>query len=88
MTRKGYYGEYGGQFVPELLMPAINEVTEAFNKYKEDPAFKSELKDLFDNYANRPSMLYYAKNMSEDLGGAQIYLKREDLNHTGAHKIN
>ncbi|GEK66167.1 tryptophan synthase beta chain [Leuconostoc mesenteroides subsp. sake] len=88
MTRKGYYGEYGGQFVPELLMPAINEVTEEFNKYKEDPAFKSELKDLFDNYANRPSMLYYAKNMSEDLGGAQIYLKREDLNHTGAHKIN
>ncbi|MFP1610180.1 tryptophan synthase subunit beta [Leuconostoc suionicum] len=88
MTKKGYYGEYGGQFVPELLMPAINEVTDAFNKYKEDPAFKSELKDLFDNYANRPSMLYYAKNMSEDLGGAQIYLKREDLNHTGAHKIN
>jgi len=88
MTKKGYYGEYGGQFVPELLMPAINEVTEAFNKYKEDPIFNNELKDLFDNYANRPSMLYYARNMSKDLGGAQIYLKREDLNHTGAHKIN
>lgn len=88
MTKKGYYGEYGGQFVPELLMPAINEVTEAFNKYKEDPIFNHELKDLFDNYANRPSMLYYARNMSKDLGGAQIYLKREDLNHTGAHKIN
>jgi len=88
MTKKGYYGEYGGQFVPELLMPAINEVTEAFNKYKEDPIFNHELKDIFDNYANRPSMLYYARNMSKDLGGAQIYLKREDLNHTGAHKIN
>lgn len=88
MTKKGYYGEYGGQFVPELLMPAINEVTEAFNKYKEDPIFNHELKDLFDNYANRPSMLYYARNMSNDLSGAQIYLKREDLNHTGAHKIN
>lgn len=88
MTKKGYYGEYGGQFVPELLMPAINEVTESFNKYKEDPIFNNELKDLFDNYANRPSMLYYARNMSKDLGGAQIYLKREDLNHTGAHKIN
>ena len=88
MTKKGYYGEYGGQFIPELLMPAINEVTEAFNKYKEDPIFNNELKDLFDNYANRPSMLYYARNMSNDLSGAQIYLKREDLNHTGAHKIN
>lgn len=88
MTKKGYYGEYGGQFVPELLMPAINEVTESFNRYKEDPIFNNELKDLFDNYANRPSMLYYARNMSKDLGGAQIYLKREDLNHTGAHKIN
>lgn len=88
MTKKGYYGEYGGPFVPELLMPAINEVTEAFNKYKEDPIFNNELKDLFDNYANRPSMLYYARNMSNDLSGAQIYLKREDLNHTGAHKIN
>lgn len=88
MTKKGYYGEYGGQFVPELLMPAINEITESFNKYKEDPIFNNELKDLFDNYANRPSMLYYARNMSKDLGGAQIYLKREDLNHTGAHKIN
>lgn len=88
MTKKGYYGEYGGQFIPELLMPAINEVTESFNKYKEDPIFNNELKDLFDNYANRPSMLYYARNMSKDLGGAQIYLKREDLNHTGAHKIN
>lgn len=88
MTKKGYYGEYGGQFIPELLMPAINEVTKSFNKYKEDPIFNNELKDLFDNYANRPSMLYYARNMSEDLGGAQIYLKREDLNHTGAHKIN
>jgi len=87
-SKKGYYGEYGGQFIPELLMPAVNAVAEAFNHYKEDPIFKAELKNLFDNYANRPSLLYHAKNMSKDLGGAQIYFKREDLNHTGAHKIN
>ncbi len=69
-------------------MPAVNAVAEAFNHSKEDPIFKAELKNLFDNYANRPSLLYHAKNMSKDLGGAQIYFKREDLNHTGAHKIN
>lgn len=86
--KKGYYGNYGGQFVPELLMPAVTAVAEAFDLYREDPAFKKELTDLFDNYANRPSLLYYAKNMSKQLGGAQIYFKREDLNHTGAHKIN
>lgn len=88
MIKKGYYGEYGGQFIPELLMPAVSAVADAFNHYKDDAAFKDELKDLFDNYANRPSLLYHAKNMSKDLGGAQIYFKREDLNHTGAHKIN
>lgn len=88
MTKKGYYGEYGGQFIPELLMPTVNDVADAFNHYKDDADFKSELKDLFDNYANRPSLLYHAKNMSKELGGAQIYFKREDLNHTGAHKIN
>ncbi|MCM0599245.1 tryptophan synthase subunit beta [Periweissella fabalis] len=83
-----YFGQYGGQFIPELLMPAVTEVADAFHHYQHDAAFQAELKDLFINYANRPSLLYHAKNMSADLGGAQIYLKREDLNHTGAHKIN
>lgn len=88
VAKPGYYGQYGGQFVPELLMPAVTAVAEAFAFYRDEPTFKKELTDLFDNYANRPSLLYYAKNMSEQLGGAQIYFKREDLNHTGAHKIN
>lgn len=83
-----YFGQYGGQFIPELLMPAVTEVADAFHHYQHDAAFQAELKDLLINYANRPSLLYHAKNMSADLGGAQIYLKREDLNHTGAHKIN
>lgn len=87
-NKRGYYGQYGGQFIPELLMPAVEAVADAFNHYKNDPQFKAELQDLFDNYANRPSLLYHAKRMSDDLGGAQIYFKREDLNHTGAHKIN
>lgn len=87
-NKRGYYGQYGGQFIPELLMPAVEAVADAFNNYKNDPQFKAELQDLFDNYANRPSLLYHAKRMSDDLGGAQIYFKREDLNHTGAHKIN
>lgn len=87
-NKRGYYGQYGGQFIPELLMPAVEAVADAFNHYKNDPQFKAELQDLFDNYANRPSLLYHAKCMSDDLGGAQIYFKREDLNHTGAHKIN
>ncbi|MDF7638629.1 tryptophan synthase subunit beta [Lactobacillus sp. ESL0791] len=85
----GRYGEvYGGQYVPEALMPELEKVTKVFNELKDDPAFNREFNDLLQNYANRPSLLYYAKNMTEDLGGAQIYLKREDLNHTGAHKIN
>ncbi|CAK8053879.1 tryptophan synthase subunit beta [Eupransor demetentiae] len=87
-NKEAYFGEYGGQFIPELLMPAVTEVAEAFHHYKEDPEFQAELHKLFTDYANRPSRLYHAKNMSDDLGGAQIYLKREDLNHTGAHKIN
>lgn len=86
--KAGYYGQYGGQFVPELLMPAVNAVAEAFATYRHDPDFKAELQALLVDYANRPSLLYHAKNMSAELGGAQIYLKREDLNHTGAHKIN
>ena len=85
---KGRYGEYGGQYVPETLMNAVHEVEEAYEKYKNDPEFNAELQDLFNNYAGRPSRLYFAKKMTEDLGGAKIYLKREDLNHTGAHKIN
>ena len=84
----GRFGEYGGQYIPETLMNAVNELEEAYNKYKNDPEFKREFKDLLVNYAGRPSLLYEAKKMSEDIGGAKIYLKREDLNHTGAHKIN
>ena len=84
----GRFGEYGGQYIPETLMNAVNELEEAYNKYKNDPEFKREFKDLLVNYAGRPSLLYEAKKMTEDLGGAKIYLKREDLNHTGAHKIN
>ena len=85
---KGRYGDFGGQYVPETLMNAVNELEEAYNKYSKDPEFIKELDDLYKQYAGRPSILYYAKNMTEDLGGAKIYLKREDLNHTGSHKIN
>ena len=85
---KGRFGEFGGQYVPETLMNAVNEVEEAYNHYKDDPEFQAELDDLLKNYAGRPSLLYEAKKMTRDLGGAKIYLKREDLNHTGAHKIN
>jgi tryptophan synthase beta chain len=84
----GRYGEYGGQYVPETLMPAVHELTEAYEKYKNDPEFNRELTDLLEKYAGRPSLLYYADKMTKDLGGAKIYLKREDLNHTGSHKIN
>ncbi len=84
----GRFGEYGGRYIPETLMNAVIELEEAYNHYKNDPAFNAELKELFDEYAGRPSRLYFAKKMTEDLGGAKIYLKREDLNHTGAHKIN
>ena len=85
---KGRFGIHGVQYVPETLMNAINELEEAYEHYKNDPEFNRELDDLLKNYAGRPSLLYYAKRMTEDLGGAKIYLKREDLNHTGAHKIN
>jgi len=85
---KGKFGIHGGQYVPEALMNALKELEEAYNFYKNDPQFIQELNELFTDYANRPSRLYFAKKMTEYLGGAKIYLKREDLNHTGAHKIN
>lgn len=85
---EGRFGIHGGQYMPETLMNAVIELEEAYAYYKNDPDFQAELTDLLNNYANRPSLLYYAKKMTEDLGGAKIYLKREDLNHTGAHKIN
>lgn len=88
MNKVGRFGEFGGQYVPETVMNAVHELEEAYDKYKDDPDFKAELTDLYVNYANRPSMLYFAKHMTEDLGGAKVYIKREDLNHTGAHKIN
>ena len=87
-TSRGRFGIHGGQYIPETLMNAVIELEEAYNHYKDDPQFQAELNDLLNNYAGRPSRLYYAKKMTEDLGGAKIYLKREDLNHTGAHKIN
>lgn len=84
----GRFGVHGGQYVPETLMNAIIELEEAYNHYKADPDFQRELAQLLNDYAGRPSRLYYAEKMTRDLGGAKIYLKREDLNHTGAHKIN
>lgn len=87
-TSKGRFGIHGGQYIPETLMNAIIELDEAYIHFKDDPEFKAELQKLLNDYAGRPSRLYYARRMSEDLGGAKIYLKREDLNHTGAHKIN
>ena len=85
---RGRFGEHGGQYIPETLMNAVIELEEAYNRYKDDADFQSELTALLNDYAGRPSRLYFAKRMTEDLGGAKIYLKREDLNHTGAHKIN
>lgn len=86
--RAGNFGVHGGQYIPETLMNAVIELEEAYKRYKDDPKFNAELTELLNEYAGRPSRLYYAKHMTEDLGGAKIYLKREDLNHTGAHKIN
>lgn len=84
----GKYGEFGGQYVPETLMNEIINLEKSYEFYKNDEKFKNELNALLKNYAGRPSLLYFAKNMTKDLGGAKIYLKREDLNHTGSHKIN
>lgn len=88
MMTKGRYGIHGGQYIPETLMHAVIELEKAYEYYKNDPQFNKELQELFHEYANRPSLLYYAEKMTKDLGGAKIYLKREDLNHTGSHKIN
>lgn len=85
---KGRFGDFGGQYIPETLMNAVIELEEAYERLRDDPDFKKELNRLGEEYAGRPSLLYYAEKMTKDLGGAKIYLKREDLNHTGSHKIN
>lgn len=87
-NQNGRFGIHGGQYIPGTLMNAVIELEAAYNRYKDDPEFNAELQTLFNEYAGRPSRLYYAEKMTKDLGGAKIYLKREDLNHTGAHKIN
>ena len=87
-NKKGRFGIHGGQYMPETLMNAVIELEEAYNHYKNDAEFNKELSTLFNEYAGRPSRLYFAEKMTKDLNGAKIYLKREDLNHTGAHKIN
>ena len=87
-NKAGRFGIHGGQYIPETLMNAVNELERAYNFYRNDSDFNTELTRLFNDYAGRPSRLYYAERMTNDLGGAKIYLKREDLNHTGAHKIN
>ena len=87
-NQKGRFGTHGGQYIPETLMNAVIELEAAYEYYKNDPEFNRELTELFNEYAGRPSRLYYAEKMTKALGGAKIYLKREDLNHTGAHKIN
>lgn len=88
MSKIGRFVEFGGQYIPETVMTAVHELEKAYDKYKDDPEFNKELQELYHNYAGRPSMLYYAEKMTKDLGGAKIYIKREDLNHTGSHKIN
>ena len=85
---KGRFGEYGGQYIPETLMNELINLEEKYEYYKKDKEFNDELNELLNKYAGRPSLLYYAEKMTKDLGGAKINLKREDLNHTGSHKIN
>lgn len=84
----GHFGQFGGRYVPEMLIPALQELTAEYEKAKKDPEFEKDLMDLYSNYAGRPTPLYFAKNLTEKLGGAQIYIKNEGLNHTGAHKMN
>ena len=88
MSKIGRFGEFGGQYVPETVMAAVQELQAAYEHYREDPDFRKELHGYYRDYAGRPSMLYYAQKMTRDLGGAAVYIKREDLNHTGSHKIN
>ena len=88
MSKIGRFGEIGGQYVPETVMAAVQELQAAYEHYREDPDFRKELHGYYRDYAGRPSMLYYAQKMTRDLGGAAVYIKREDLNHTGSHKIN
>ena len=88
MTKTGRFGKYGGQYVPEIVMPALNELEAAYKKYKEDPDFQKEFRFYLQEYAGRPTRLYYAEKLSKYYGKAKIFLKREDLLHTGAHKIN
>ncbi len=85
---KGFFGEYGGSFIPPELQKIIDEITGAYEKFRKDPDFQAELQSLYQHYVGRPSPVFHAVNLSRSIGGAQIYLKREDLNHTGAHKIN
>ena len=87
-NEKGYYGSFGGSFIPPQLIEPLAEIEREYKKAKKDPVFQKEYVDLLKNYVGRPSPLYFAKNLTKKLGGAKIYLKREDLNHTGAHKIN
>jgi tryptophan synthase beta chain len=87
-NNRGYFGNYGGKYIPETLMVAIQELETAYQEAKEDPVFQQELQSYFNNFIGRPSLLYYAENLTKELGEAKVYLKREDLNHTGAHKIN
>src|SRR3989339_1473721 len=84
----GYFGQFGGSFVPELLVPVLEELTKAYEEAKNDPSFIAELENLYKNYSGRPTPLYFAENLTRQLGGAKIYIKNEGLNHTGAHKIN
>ncbi|MDR2088986.1 MAG: pyridoxal-phosphate dependent enzyme, partial [Clostridiales Family XIII bacterium] len=86
--KEGRYGPYGGQYVPETLMNELHRLEAAYARYREDPDFTAELDGLLRDYAGRPSLLYFAEGMTKALGGARVYLKREDLNHTGSHKIN
>jgi tryptophan synthase beta chain len=87
-NESGFFGDFGGRFVPPSLEKPLSELTSSLKHYLSDPQFKQELKNLYQNYANRPSPLYFASRLTQFCDGAQIYLKREDLNHTGAHKIN
>ena len=87
-NERGYWGEYGGRYVPETLVAPLDELTEAYFGYRDDAAFRGEYEHLLKDFVGRPTPLYFAERLTEKLGGARIYLKREDLNHTGAHKIN